>query len=267
MEGRHIIIDVKWAEGHPERITQMASDLRRANAELIVTSGNAATLATKRTVASIPIVAIAVNDPIHLGLIKSLAHPNGNITGLAVLNTEIATKQLELLKEISRNLSRVGVLSHQEIHGPEMLNEIRLAADALGLRLDVQSVREPTDFDSAFSAIRNARAAGLLILGSSMFSTNRQRLAALTREHRLPAIYLRREFAEAGGLMTYGENFPDLFRRAATYVDKILKGTKPADLPVEQPTKFELVINLKTAKQIGLTIPQSVLYRADKVIK
>ncbi len=216
---------------------------------------------------SIPIVAIAVNDPIHLGLIQSLAHLGGNITGLAVLNTEIATKQLELLKEIKPNLSRVGVLSHQGIHGPEMLKDIRLAAGALGLRLDVQSVREPRDFDSAFSATRNAHSAGLLILGSSMFSTNRQRLAALTREHRLPAIYLRREFAEAGGLMTYGENFSDLFRRAALYVDKILKGAKPTDLPVEQPTKFEFIINLKTAKQIGLTIPPNVLARADKVIK
>jgi putative ABC transport system substrate-binding protein len=267
VEGKNIVIDLRWAEGDSQRIPEMAADLQSAKVDMIVTSGGVATLATKRAAATTVIVAIAVNDPIQLGLIQSLARPGGNVTGLAVLNTEIATKQLELLKEIAPKMSRVGVLSHPASHGPEMLKEIAAAARALGLRLDIQSARDPKDFERAFSALRQARAGALLILGASMFSTNRAALAALALEHRLPAIYLRSEFVEAGGLMTYGENFPDLWRRAATYVDKIIKGTKPADLPVEQPTKFELIINLKAAKQIGLTIPPNVLARADRVIK
>jgi putative ABC transport system substrate-binding protein len=266
-EGKNIAIDLRWAEGNLQRIPAIAADLERTKVDMIVTSGGAASLATKRAATTTAIVAIAVNDPIQLGLIESLARPGGNITGLAVLNTEIATKQLELLQEVVPKVSRVGVLSNPANHGPEMLKEIGTAARALGLRLDVQSVREPKDFESAFSAIRQARAGALLILGASMFSANRTGLAALALEHRLPAIYLRSEFAQAGGLMTYGENFPDLWRHAATYVDKILKGAKPADLPVEQPKKFDFIINLKTAKQIGVTIPPNVLARADKVIK
>jgi putative ABC transport system substrate-binding protein len=236
--------------------------------DVIVTAAPPAPEAAKQATSTIPIVFTVTGDPIAEGLVASLARPGGNITGLASISGEVVGKQFELLKEVAPKVSRVAVLqnpSNQTHH--HTLRQAEGAARALGMQLHIVQARTPPEIDAAFAAMRSQRAGGVLVLRDPLFLDQRTQIAALAAKSRLPAVYGFREEAEAGGLMAYGANVPLMYRRAATYVDKILKGAKPADLPVEQPTKFELVINLKTAKALGLTIPPSLLQRADEVIQ
>jgi putative ABC transport system substrate-binding protein len=236
--------------------------------DVIVTAGPQATRAAKDATVTIPIVMTFDSDPVGNGFVASLARPGGNITGLSTLSPELSGKQLELLKEVVPRLSRVAVLGSSTTPGnAQALKETELAAGALAVQLQNLDVRDPKDIETVFQTAGKERTDAVLVLSGSLLNSHRTEIAKLAVKSRLPAIYFRSEFVEDGGLMSYATSITDLDRRAATYVDKILKGTKPAGLPVEQPTKFELVINLKTAKQIGLTIPPSVLARADKVIK
>jgi putative ABC transport system substrate-binding protein len=240
----------------------------RLNVDVIVTAGPAPTRAAKEATVTIPIVMGFDNDPVGSGFVASLARPGGNITGFSTLAPEISGKQMELLKETVSRLSRVAVLGNSTRPGnAQELKEVELAAGALKVQLQYLDVLDPKDIETAFREASKGRAEAVLMLVSPVLNTQRTQIVDLTVKNRVPAVYGQQEFVEAGGLMTYGVSLTDLFRRAATYVDKILKGRKPADLPVEQPTKFELIINLKAAKQIGVTIPQRVLGRADKVIK
>ena len=268
VEGKNIVIEWRFAEGKADRLAGLAAELVRLKVEVIVTSGPAATRAAKEATVSIPIVTAQDPDPVGNGLVASLARPGGNITGLSTLAPEISGKRLELVKEIVPRLSRVAVLASSTTPGnARALRETELAAGALGMHLQNLDVLGPKDLETAFRAASKGQAHAVLLLQSPIFVNERTQLAKLAVKFRLPAIYDRREFVDDGGLICYGTNYTDLSHRAATYVDKILKGAKPADLPVEQPTKFELVINLKAAKQIGLTIPPNVLTRADMVIK
>ena len=240
----------------------------RLKVDVIVTTGPAPTRPAKEATSTIPIVMAFDNDPVGNGFVASLARPGGNITGLSTLAPEISGKQLEVLKEIVPRLSRVAVLGSSTTPGnAQSLKETELAAGAFGVKVQYLDVRDPKDIDTAFRATGKGRADAILVLTSPVFNPYRTEIADLAVKNRLPAIYSTPEFVEDGGLMTYGVSLTDLYRRAATYVDKILKGAKPVDLPVEQPTKFEFIINLKAAKQIGLTIPPNVLVRADRVIK
>jgi putative tryptophan/tyrosine transport system substrate-binding protein len=268
VEGKNIIIESRFAEGKTDRLPALAADLVRLKVDVIVSAGPAVTRPASEATKTIPIVMAQDGDPVANGFVASLARPGGNITGLATLAPELSGKQLELLKEIVPKLSRVAIIGNSTRPGnAQALKEIEFAAGALGVQLQYVDVREPKDIETAFRTQSKGRAEAVLVLNSPVLNSQRKQLTDLAAKNRLPTIYDRREFVDDGGLMSYGTNLADLSRRSATYVDKILKGAKPADLPVEQPTKFELVINLKTAKQIGLTIPQSVLYRADKVIK
>lgn len=269
VEGQTIAIEWRFAEGKRDRISPNAAELVRLNVDVIVTTGPSDTRAAKQATATIPIVMAQDSDPVGSGFVASLARPGGNITGLSNLASEISGKRLELLKEIVPRLSRVGVLETSIEPGTgQALKETELAAAAYKVQVEHLEIRDLKNLESSFDrAVRKARPDALLVLPSVVFVVQRTQIAEIAAKNRLPAIYSRGEFVEAGGLMSYGVNINELWRRAATYVDKILKGAKPADLPVEQPTKFEFVINLKAAKQIGLTIPQSVLYRADRVIR
>jgi ABC-type uncharacterized transport system substrate-binding protein len=269
VEGKNIAIEWRYAEGKQDRVPALAADLVRLKVEVIVTGGPAITPAVKEATTTIPIVMGYDNDPVGYGFVASLARPGGNITGLANFNPELSGKRLELLKEIIPKLSRVAVLGTSTQPGnAQALREVELAAGAFGVKLQYLDVLEPKDIETAFRAASKGRAdAVLMIVTGAVLNSHRRQVADLAVKNRLPAVYGQPQYVEDGGLMCYAPSYTDLFRRAATYVDKILKGAKPAELPVEQPTKFELVINLKAAKQIGLTIPQSVLYRADKVIK
>ena len=268
VEGKNVVIEWRFAEGKADRLRGLAAELVRLKVDVIVTSSPAATRAAKEATVTIPIVTAQDNDPVGNGLVASLARPGGNITGLSTLAPEISGKRLELVKEIVPRVSRVAVLGSSTTPGnPQALRETELAARVLGLQLQYLEVRGAKDIEPAFRAAAKDRAEAVLMLQSPVFVNQRRQLAELAVKFRLPVIYDRREFVDDGGLMSYGTNYTDLSHRAAIYVDKILKGAKPADLPVEQPTKFELVINLKTAKQIGLTIPPNVLARADRVIK
>ena len=268
VEGKNIVIEWRYAEGKLDRLPALAAELVRLKVDVIVTAGPAATRAAKEATSTIPIVMTQDADPVGSGFVASLARPGGNITGLSTLAPELSGKRLELLKEIIPKLSRVAVLGTSTIPGnAQALREVELAAEAFGVKLQYLDVLGPKDIETAFRAASKGRADAVLVLAGGVAQCSRTQIAELAVKSRLPAIYDRPEYVEAGGLMTYGANFTDLDRRAATYVDKILKGAKPADLPVEQPTKFELIINLKAAKQIGLTIPPNVLARADKVIK
>ena len=268
VEGKNIVIEYRYAEQKSNRLSALAAELVRLKVDIIATTGPASTGSAKQATATIPIVMANDDDPIGSGFAASLARPGGNITGLSTLSTEISGKQLELLKEIVPKLSRVTVLGDVTRPGiPQALREINVAADAFGVQLQYLEVRDPKDIENAFRAATKERADAVLVLGSAVLNSQRKQVADLAVKSRLPAIYRNPEFVEDGGLMAYGASIADLFRRAATYVDKILKGAKPADLPIEQPKKFELIINLKAAKQIGLTIPPNVLARADKVIK
>jgi putative tryptophan/tyrosine transport system substrate-binding protein len=269
VEGKNIIIEWRSAEGKLDRVPVVAAELVRLNVDIIVTAGPLPTRVTKDATSTIPIVMTQVNDPVGNGFVASLARPGGNITGLSTLAPEISGKQLELLKEILPSLSRAAVFGTSTQPGnSQMLKEVELAAGALAVKLQYVDILAPKDIESAFRAAVNGRAHGvLMIAGSSVVGDRRQEIVDLAVKSRLPAVYPFSSYVEAGGLMFYGVNLTDLDRRAATYVDKILKGAKPADLPVEQPKKFEFIINLKAAKQIGLTIPPNVLARADKVIR
>ena len=268
VEGRNIVIEYRWAEGKIERLPDLAAELVRLKVDVIVTGSAAPTRAAKEATTTIPIVMANDNDPVGSGHVASLARPGGNITGVSTLAPEISGKQLELLKEIVPKLSRVAVLGTSTNSGYALvLREVELAAGAFGVKVQNLDVLDPKDIENAFRAASKERAGAVLLLASPVFLPQRTQIAELAVKNQLPAIFPQSEFVEAGGLMYYGTNTADLFRSAATYVDKILKGAKPADLPVEQPIKFEFIINLKAAKQIGLTIPPNVLARADKVIK
>jgi ABC-type uncharacterized transport system substrate-binding protein len=268
VDGKTIVIESRDAEGKPDRLPSLAADLVRLNVNAIVIVGSEAGLAAKNATTVIPIIMAIASDPVGIGLVASLARPGGNITGLTGFGPELSGKRLEVLKEVVPGLSRVAAFAYNANPAYKLqLKEVEGAAQALKLQLQVVEVREPNDFDGAFGAAKKGRAEAVNILTSAFLSAHRKKLLASAEKTRLPVIYDNNLFVEAGGLMSYGRNVTDNFRRAAVYVDKILKGAKPADLPVEQPTKFELVINLKTAKQIGLTIPPNVLVRADRVIK
>jgi putative tryptophan/tyrosine transport system substrate-binding protein len=269
VEGKNIVIDYRYAEGKFDRLPALAAELVRLKVDLIVTTGPTVTRAAKEATTTVPIVMATDTDPVGNGFVASLARPGGNITGLSALAPELSGKQLELLKEIVPRLSRVAVFGTSTNPGnAQMLKEVKLAAGAFGVKLQYLEVRGPKDIETAFRAASKERAEAVLYLVAGLVDAgHRTEISELAVKSRLPAIYQSRRYVEDGGLMSYGVNIADLDRRAATYVDKILKGRTPADLPVEQPTKFEFVINLKTAKQIGLTIPPNVLARADKVIK
>jgi putative ABC transport system substrate-binding protein len=269
LEGKNISIEYRFAAGKAERLPGLAEDLVNLKVDVIVTDGGAAARAAKQATTAIPIVMGSVGNPVEIGLVASLAQPGGNITGLTLLSRELSGKRLEILKEAFQKVTRIGVLWDSTTPGAKTvgLKEAEVAAQAIGVRLEPIEVRVPTQFESAFDGLIRTRSEAVMTLSSSMFWNHRSRIVELAVKSRLPAMFPEREFADEGGLLSYGPHVPDNFRRAAIYVDKILKGAKPADLPVEQPTKFEFVINLKTAKQIGLTIPPNVLARADRVIR
>jgi len=266
VEGKNVVFEYRWAEGKPERFAKMAADLVRQKVDVIVASSQAPALAAKRATPTIPIVMVNVTDPVEVGLVASLARPGGNVTGLSQqLTPEIRAKQLQLLKEALPKVSRVAVLrSPATTVG---LREYEAAGLALELRVQFVEVRGADDLGRAFATMAKDRVDAVLVPGDILLFTERQRVAALAREHRLPGIYSLREFTEAGGLMSYSVRISEQFRRAAVYVDKILRGASPATLPVESPSQYELVVNMRTAKALGLTIPQSVLVRADQVIE
>jgi putative ABC transport system substrate-binding protein len=269
VEGSNTAIEWRWSEGKLERFPDFAAELVSLKVDLIVASTYPGTLAAKKATETIPIIMVAVADPVRVGLVASLARPGGNITGSTLLpGTQIVGKYLELLKETVPSLSRVAVLTNpaNPMHGLR-LREVEVAGRALGVTHQVLTAQGPREFDGAFAAMTRERAGALYVVGDPLFHQHRARLAELAAKSRLPAVYELREHAEAGGLMAYAPNVLDLYRHAATYVDKIFKGAKPADIPVEQPTKLELVVNLRTASALGLTIPPSVLIRADEVIR
>jgi putative tryptophan/tyrosine transport system substrate-binding protein len=268
IEGKNIAVEYRFAEGVPERLPNFAAELVRLNVDVIVAPGSGA-VAAKKATNIIPIV-ITYGDPLGSGLVASLARPGGNVTGLSGFLSELGGKELELLKEAFPRVSRVAVLwwnSSGIGQDALLLGEMKVTAESLRVTLQPLEVRSVNDFESAFSSVRAERANAFIVLRNPLTTTHRTRIVDFAAKSRLPAIYGDKEFVDAGGLMSYGVNIADLWGRAATYVDKILKGTKPADIPVEQPKKFEFVINLKTVKLIGLTIPPNVLARADKVIR
>ncbi len=269
VEGKNFILERRYAEGRVERLPDLAAELVRLKVDLIVAATTPAIQAAKQATRTIPIVMANSFDPVGTGLVASLGRPGGNITGLSTHLQELPGKLLQLLKEAVPRVTCVAFLGNPDVpHSALVFRETQVAARVLGVELQSVEVRGAAEFESAFSAMTRERA-GALILSTRVpvFFAHRKQIADLAVKNRLPAIYANRDFVDAGGLMSYGAHVPDLYRRAATYVDKMLRGAKPADLPVEQPTKFELVINLKTAKALGLTIPQSVLIRADQVIQ
>jgi putative tryptophan/tyrosine transport system substrate-binding protein len=268
IEGKNIAIESRTAANRADRLSVLAGELVDLKVDVIVAAGSQAVHAAQRTTKSIPIVMTSSSDPVGTGFVASLAHPGGNITGLSLVGPDLSTKRLEMLKEVILGVSRVAVFWNPDDPAAKIsLRETEDAAKAQAMHLQILEIREASDFESAFRAANKGRARALILLPAPIVATQAKQIAELALKNNLPAISPVSEFPNAGGLMSYGANLADLYRRAATYVDKILKGAKPADLPVEQPTKFELVINLKTAKQIGLTIPPNVLARADKVIK
>ena len=268
VEGQNIIIDFRSGEGRIEALADLATDLARLKVDIMVAAGSDAIRAAQQTTKTIPIVMAVAADPVGAGFVASLARPGGNITGLSSLGSGTSTKRLELLKEAVPKVARVAVLANpaNPSHGPA-LKDLEGTARSLGIQLGVSQVRDPNALDDAFSTMTRTRAGALLVLPDTMFLSQRRRIRDLAAKSRLPDTYEWPEVVAAGGLMSYGASRAELYRRAATYVDKILKGAKPADLPVEQPTRFELVINMKTAKALGLTFPPSLLLRADQVIQ
>jgi putative ABC transport system substrate-binding protein len=268
VEGQNIVIEYRFAEGRVDRLPTLAVELARLPVDVIVTWGTPAAWAAKHATSTLPIVIAAALDPVAQGLVPSLARPGGNLTGVTGSLLETTAKTVEVLKDAVPGLTRVAILWNPDNPGNKVgLREAQVAAQALGMQSQPLEVRDPNEFESAFAAMARERAEALLVIPEQLFLTHRTRLAALALEHRLPTMYERREFVEVGGLMSYGISFRDNFRRAAAYVDKILRGAKPGDLPIEQPMRFELVMNLKTAKALGLTIPPSILFQADEVIQ
>lgn len=269
VEGQNFIVEYRWAEGKVERLPDLAAELVRRNVDVIVAPAGSAALAAKNATSSIPIVMIFPNDPVETGLVASLRRPGGNITGTTMTaGPGITGKKLQILKETIPHLSRVAFLSDPaDPSFGDQMKEAEAAARFLRIRLQQVEARGPEEFDSAFAAMARERAEALLVMGASTFLVHRARLADLAVKGRIPTMYGLRESVEAGGLMAYAVNMTDFIGHAAVFVDKILKGAKPADLPVEQPTKFEFIINLKTAEAIGITIPDSILLRADEVLR
>jgi ABC-type uncharacterized transport system substrate-binding protein len=267
IEGKNIAIDYRFAEQKPERAPELVADLVRIKVDLIVVTGTVLASAAKKATTTIPIVMTNVGDPMGAGLVASLARPGGNVTGLSALATELNTKRLEILKDAVPKLVRVGLLQSSGATDFQ-LKDVRPAALALKLKLEeIETQVDPKGLESAFQTAKQKQVGAIMTTATRQFFAERKRIVELAAKYRLPAIYFQKEFVDDGGLMSYGADYDDLYRRAAVYVDKILKGAKPADLPVQQATKFEFVINLKAAKQIGLTIPPDVLARANKVIK
>ena len=268
VEGKTFVLEVRYGETRGERLPELARELVGLKLDVIVAATDGVIAAVKRETQTIPIVMRNSSDPVGTGLVASLARPGGNVTGLSSMSPELSGKRLELLKEVVPGLSRVAFLWNPDVRGAVLdYKETEGAARSLGLELQSIEVSRAEDLDRAFSAVTNQRAQALVLPGGTIVFTRRGQIASFAQRNRLPSMSAQNEYVDAGGLMSYGPNLPDMSRRAATYVDKILKGAKPANLPVEQPTKFEFIINLKTAKQIGLTIPPNVLARADKVIR
>jgi len=266
LEGQNLIIDYRFTDGTTTQLANLGAELLQRRVDVVLASGTEAVLAMKTLTATVPIVLAGVNDPVDSGLVSSLSRPGGNITGVSLMSVDLVSKRVQLLKEVVPRLSRFAVLGHPA--HPSYTAQIRAAeaaAKALGIQLEIINVSGPNDFEAAFKVARRGEA--LVHLDDVLFTSHRTLLVELALGNRLPAIYGFRGWVEAGGLMSYGPNYAEVYRRAATFVVKILKGTKPADLAVEQPTKFELVINLKTAKALGLTIPQSLMFRAEHVIE
>jgi putative tryptophan/tyrosine transport system substrate-binding protein len=268
VEGRNIAIESRFAEGQADRLPALVAELIRLKVDIMVIDGTAAIRAAQHATTTIPIVMAVSGDPVGVGLVASLARPGGDITGLSMMIPEVSGKRLELLQEAVPKLSHVAVLWHPDFPGSTLaFKETQTAAHALGLQLQSLEVRRPDEFDQAFAAMTREHADALVVISNELFFGHRRQLAELTVRHRLPAMFHLREYAEAGGLMAYGADAADMYRRAATYVDKILKGAMPADLPVEQPTKLTFVINLKTAQALGVTLPPHLLYFADEVLQ
>jgi putative ABC transport system substrate-binding protein len=267
-EGHNLVFERRFSEGNAERFPAFAAELVRLRVDCILVRTTPAALAAKHATQTIPIVITTANDPVGAGLVASLARPGGNLTGLSTLAPELSGKQLELLKEVLPGLTRVAVLwNAANPANAAVWHETQAAAGALGLQLHAQAVQSPQDLEGAFARMAQGHPGALLVLGDALINTYLQHIAEFATQEHLPSVWGARNAVMAGGLMSYGPSTPDLFRRAATYIDKILKGTKPADLPVEQPTKFELVINLKTAQALGLTMPPTILFQADEVIR
>jgi putative ABC transport system substrate-binding protein len=269
IEGKNIAIEYRFAEQKNVRLPELAAELVRLKVDLIVVTGTPSALAAKSATATIPIVVTSATDPVGTGLVTSLGRPGGNITGLSSLSIELNTKRLEILKDAIPKLARVGLLFSGRGLAPELqLKELRAAALALKLKLEeIETQADPKGLESAFQTAKEKQVNAIMTTANRAFFAERKRIVEFAGKYRLPAIYFQKEFVDEGGLMSYGTDYIDLYRRAAVYVDKILKGAKPADLPVQQATKFEFIISLKAAKQIGLTIPAEVLARANKVIK
>ena len=269
IEGKNVTIEYRFAEQKQERLSEFATELVRLKVDVIVGASTGSALAAKRVTATIPIVITNAGDPVAAGLVASLARPGGNVTGNSGLSPQLNTKRLEILTDAIPKLSRVGLLreSRAAIGRALQLKEIRAAALALNLKLEEIETQDAKDLESAFQTAKQKRVGAITMIATRPFFIERKRIVELAGKHRLPAIYVQKEFVDEGGLMSYGVDYVDLYRRAAVYVDKILKGAKPADLPVQQATKFEFVINLKAAKQIGLIIPNRVLERANQVIR
>jgi len=267
-EGQNVVFESRWASGQMGRLPGLAKELVDAKVDILVTASSEAALAAKRATATIPVVTATGVDPVELGIVASLARPGGNVTGVFSLSNELVVKRVELLKQMMPRVFRLAVVLNPDNRASALTARVvERAAKPLGVAVQIVDVRTPKELDAAFAAMKRARADAVLLLENTAFFAERQRIADLALTHRLPISVQAKEYAEAGALVSYGPDYADQFRRAATYVDKILKGAKPADLPVEQPTQFELVINLKTAKAIGLTIPPSLLARADEVIQ
>ena len=269
VEGQNVVFEPRWGNGQVSRLQGLATELVAAKVDILVPAGNPAALAAKQVTSSIPIVPANGPDPVELGLAATLARPGGNVTGVTSISSESSAKRIGLLKELIPQVSRVAALWDRAARGSALnVRDTEVAARSLGIALQSVAVRpDPRDYDAAFVAIKRDGAGAVIVVQSSAFFASYQRLSDLALTHRLPSVGGSKEYPEAGGLMSYGADYPDLFQRAAVFVDKILKGAKPADLPIEQPTKYELVINLKTAKALGLKIPPSLLLRADQVIE
>jgi ABC-type uncharacterized transport system substrate-binding protein len=268
VEGRNAVFEIRYAEGRTERFPAFAAELVTLPVDILVATGTPAAVAAKQATSTIPIVMVAASDPVGARLVTSLARPGGNLTGLSLLAPELSAKRLDLLTQAVSPLARVAVLWNLDNEGMALrFRETQAASRVLGVSIQSIGVRTPGDFDGAFATITRERPHGLLVMADTVTLGQRKRTADFAASHRIPTIYEQRDFVDVGGLMSYGIDIVDHYRRAASFVDRVLKGTKPADLPIEQPTKFELVINLKTAKALGLTIPQTLLLRADQVIE
>jgi len=268
IEGQNLIVEYRSGDGHIERFPQLAAELVRLNVDIIITRGTPAALAAKKATATIPIVMAAIGEPVETGMVASLARPGGNVTGLSAFVTELTAKRIEIMREVIPQLSRMALIDNMANRSvPAQWDETKRAAFALGIQPQLYDVRKAKDIERAFSSAIAQRVNALSVGNDSVVIANRIQVVQLAAKHRLPAIYATRDFVDAGGLLSYAAHYPDLYRRAAAYVDKIFKGAKPADLPVEQPTKFEIVVNLKAASALGLTVPSTLLARADEVIE